>query len=140
MSRIVSAGLVGSTGGVLLLAAWLRPDPRGFGTDTQLGLGTCTFLSLTGYPCPMCGATTTFSLFAHLQPIHAVLNQPFAALLFLLTVSVFSLALAEVIQPRDRWTKLFKWIAPWEGSLATTFLVLMGLGWIYKIAVMKWIG
>lgn len=126
-------------GAVLFLATWLVPDPRGFGTDTQLGLGTCTFLAATGYPCPMCGATTTFTLAAHLRPVEALLNQPFAFMLFVGTLVVFAISLAEVLQPRSRWQHILKIVGPWEGMLATSFLIAMGLGWIYKIAVMKWI-
>ncbi len=49
---------------VLGLARWLRPDPRGFGTHTQLGLGPCAFRAATGHPCPTCGMTTSFAWFA----------------------------------------------------------------------------
>lgn len=125
------------TGAVLFTAAWLVPDPRGLGTDNQLGLGTCTFLAMTGYPCPMCGATTTFSLFAHLRPIEGLVTQPFAALLFLLTLAVFGVAWAEVLQPRGRWGKLADWLSPYESSLASLFLAAMGVAWIYKIAIMR---
>ena len=33
---------------VLGVAAWLKPDPRGFGTHQQLGLGKCGMLVTTG--------------------------------------------------------------------------------------------
>lgn len=46
---------------VLLAAAWLEPDSRGYGTHTQLGLPPCGFLLLTGAPCPGCGLTTAFA-------------------------------------------------------------------------------
>lgn len=48
-------------GAVLGLAALLRPDPRGFGTHTQLGLPPCHFALVTGRPCPSCGMTTAFA-------------------------------------------------------------------------------
>jgi len=47
--------------GVLATARALRPDPRGFGTHTQLGLGACAFRELAGKPCPSCGMTTAFA-------------------------------------------------------------------------------
>ena len=126
-------------GVVLVLAAWLQPSPLGHSTDAQLGLGQCSFLTLTGYPCPMCGATTTFTLWAHLQPLTGLATQPFASLLFLMTVGTFAVALAEIVQPRERWRRILEALGPYEGVLATLFLVAMGLGWIYKIAIMRWL-
>jgi hypothetical protein len=53
-----AAGLIA----ILALAAWLRPDPNGMGTHTQLGLPPCTLSSLTGLRCPGCGMTTSWAL------------------------------------------------------------------------------
>jgi hypothetical protein len=49
--------------GVLGLSKALVPDPRGYGTHTQLGLRPCTFATLTGRLCPTCGMTTSFAWF-----------------------------------------------------------------------------
>jgi hypothetical protein len=49
---------------VLGVARWLEPDPRGFGTHTQLGLAPCAFALVTGQRCPACGMTTAFAWFA----------------------------------------------------------------------------
>jgi hypothetical protein len=46
---------------LLLMAAWLPPDPRGLGTHQQLGLPPCTVRQLTGWRCPSCGMTTSWS-------------------------------------------------------------------------------
>lgn len=48
---------------VLGVARWLEPDPRGYGTHTQLGLAPCLFAQVTGYRCPSCGMTTAFAWF-----------------------------------------------------------------------------
>ncbi|HHO49646.1 MAG TPA: DUF2752 domain-containing protein [Deltaproteobacteria bacterium] len=118
------------------LAALLEPAAEGHGTHTQLGLGNCSFLSLTGRPCPMCGATTSFALMAHLRPVDALINQPFAVLLFLMAALGFGIAVSEALDPRDRWGRLSQWLEPREGWLALAFLALMGLGWIYKVLQM----
>ena len=53
--------------GVLVVVRCLTPDPRGFGTHTQLGLLPCTFERLTGRRCPTCGMTTAYAWFARGQ-------------------------------------------------------------------------
>lgn len=130
--RLISAGLATGSGVVLALAAWLEPAVEGHGTHLQLGLGTCSFLQATDVPCPMCGATTTFALMAHLRVIEALINQPFAAFLFLLTVITFAISVAEVLVPRGRWGKLLRPLERYEGWLAIAFLGFMALGWLYK--------
>lgn len=140
VSRLFSVGLGLTSGTVLSLAMYLEPSPLGHSTHLQLGLGTCTFLQLTGYPCPMCGCTTTFSLWAHLHPLTGLLNQPFGSVLFLMTLGAFALSIAEIVHPQDRWARLADRIAPYETSLASLFLVAMTTGWIYKIVLMRYLG
>lgn len=59
--RWVMAILAAGLATVLVTARVLTPDPRGFGTHTQLGLGVCAFRELSGKPCPACGMTTAFA-------------------------------------------------------------------------------
>ena len=136
VSQLVSLALALATGTVLAIAMWLEPSAEGHGTHLQLGLNPCSFLSATGWPCPMCGATTTFTLLAHLRVVEGLVNQPFASLLFGATVTVFSISVAEVVTPRDRWRKLLDRVEPVEGYLAVLFLTLMGFGWVYKAWLM----
>lgn len=135
--RLLSAALAAGIGGVFTLASLLVPSPAGHGTHLQLGLGSCTFLTLTNWPCPMCGATTTFTLMAHLRPIEAFINQPFAAGLFLLSAGVFGVALSEAVDPRGRWERIFQWLEPRETRFAGLFLAAMAGGWIYKMLEMR---
>ena len=137
VARSISAAVATGIGSVFALAALLVPSPSGHGTHLQLGLGTCSFLALTGQPCPMCGATTTFTLLAHLRPVEALVNQPFAALLFILSAAVFAVAVAETFDPRARWSRLSRWLEPRETMLAGLFLAAMALGWAYKAARMS---
>lgn len=64
-----------------LLARWLEPNPQGFGTHQQLGLPPCTFLTLTGLPCPSCGMTTCFAHFTRGHWRQAVAASPPGVLL-----------------------------------------------------------
>jgi hypothetical protein len=135
-SRLVSGFVAVGCLTVLGLSVWLEPSAAGHSTHLQLGLAPCTFFSWTGLPCPMCGATTTFALLAHLRVLEGVLNQPFAALLFGMTVWALVVATLEVMRPRNRWGLVYERIAPWEGLLAIGFLGAMVIGWIYKISYM----
>jgi hypothetical protein len=81
---ILGAGLVG----VLGLARWLEPDPRGYGTHTQLGLGPCAFAVLTGRLCPSCGMTTSFAWFARGDFGQSWQTNPAGCLIALLTIPV----------------------------------------------------
>lgn len=128
--------LVLSGGGVLGIATWLEPAVGGHSTHTQLGLSPCTFLAITGIPCPMCGATTSFALMADGRWADAFVNQPFASLLFLGTVATVAVSLAEIVAPARRWIRLAEVVAPWEGRLAFGVLAAMIAGWTWKIALM----
>ncbi len=46
---------------VLVTARRLQPDPKGYGTHTQLGLAPCSYRLKTGSPCPTCGLTTALA-------------------------------------------------------------------------------
>jgi hypothetical protein len=72
--------------------------------------------------------------------LEGLLNQPFAAVLFLLTVWALLVSALEVLWPRNRWSLIYDRISPWEGLLAIGFLVLMVIGWIYKIMHMYMTG
>ena len=50
-----------------LLAFWLTPDPRGYGTHQQLGLESCGMQVWWGMSCPFCGMTTSASAFVRGQ-------------------------------------------------------------------------
>lgn len=137
VDRLVGLALFLPSGAVLAIAARLHPDPSGMGTHRQLGLSPCTFLSFTGYPCPMCGMTTTFSLYAHFHPLRAFANQPFGLVLFAATVGAAVLGALELVAPRGRWRAVLRWVDRHELLVAGILLVGMIVGWIYKIAIVR---
>jgi hypothetical protein len=66
---------------IFVVARWLEPDPKGFGTHTQLGLWPCAFRSATGRPCPSCGMTTSFAWFVRAQPVPSWRANPAGSLI-----------------------------------------------------------
>jgi hypothetical protein len=66
---------------VYVVAARLEPDPRGYGTHTQLGLPPCHFAWVTGRPCPSCGMTTAFAWFVRGGLVRAWWANPAGLLL-----------------------------------------------------------
>ena len=135
--RLIGLLLLTPSASVLGLARWLSPDPSGVGTHQQLGMASCVVLDQFATPCPMCGMTTTFSLMAHLQPISALLNQPFGVVLFLLTVLMAVVGLAELVRPGKFLRGLIMWTLDRDLALAGGLLAMMIAGWLYKIALMR---
>lgn len=74
---------------MLVIAFRLTPSSNGVGTHEQLGFPACGFLTLTGWPCPSCGLTTSITHLVHGNFIQAVLVQPFGVFLFVALTSLF---------------------------------------------------
>ena len=117
---------------VLGIAAWLTPAPQGYGTHQQLGLGACTMLSVTGWPCPMCGMTTTFALLAHGRVVEALKNQPFGPVLFAITLALAIGGLLDAVTGRGVLHAVTQRALRHERVVAIGLLMGMGLGWMYK--------
>ncbi len=118
-------------GVVLTLAAWIHPydahgRPRQRGTHQQLGLNQCSFVQLTGKPCPSCGLTTSFALL-----MHGDLNSSLHSNAVGTLMAVFALLLMPwcvVCLLRRR----LLWIRDWEWTLLLavgTFAVLLLIRW-----------
>ncbi len=93
--------------GVFSIALWLTPDPSGIGTHQQLGLPPCFFHYLTGWICPGCGLTTSFSHLAHLQLTEAFSANPFGPILFGLFAFLSLLSLLEFFGKKTPLRKFF---------------------------------
>lgn len=83
---------------VLAAAATITPDPRGYGTHTQLGLPPCGFLLLTGAPCPGCGLTTAFAYGVRGQWLLAASANPLGLVLFLVVCLCIPLAVSAALR------------------------------------------
>ncbi len=128
--RLVATAILFGACAVLALAAYVKPDPHGFGTHAQLGFGPCGVLIMTGYPCPTCGMTTAFAHTVRGQWGRAFLAQPagFALALGALVaglVSAWTLA-------SGRWPQVrLPFVTPYR--VFFSLLVLLMASWAFKI-------
>ncbi|MDP6935117.1 MAG: DUF2752 domain-containing protein [Myxococcota bacterium] len=88
----------------------------------------------TGWPCPMCGMTTAFSHFAHGHLVEGFLTQPFGAVLFGATLTLFMVGLLDLVRPvpRPRWRRILERILEREVTFSLAILGGLLLGWLYK--------
>jgi hypothetical protein len=135
-NRAVGLFLALPTTLVIAIAMWLTPSEKGYGTHTQLGLGGCTMMTLTGWPCPMCGMTTTFTLMAHLRPIDAFFTQPFGVVLFSVTAFGAVVGWVDLLSAVGLNRRVLRWIGRFEQRLAIGLLIGMMGGWIYKMIIL----
>jgi hypothetical protein len=121
---------------VMAVAFWLQPDPRGLGTHEQLHLGACNFLATTGWPCPTCGMTTSFSALAHGQVGFAFRAHPLGPVLVAALLAVWAMAIAELATGRAFLAYLgrIRWRWWW---LAACGLAGLAAGWGLK-AYLGW--
>jgi hypothetical protein len=122
---------------VIAVAAWLSPDPAGVGTHRQLGLGACVVLTMTGFPCAMCGMTTTFALMAEGSVWQALQNQPFGVVLFTGTVIAAIIGCLDLVFPAARWRKILGPLERREVPIAIGTLIGLLGGWLYKAAMIR---
>lgn len=120
---------------LLITAVRLNPDPNGFGTHQQLGIHACGFYERTGWPCPTCGMTTSFSYLVKGHMVMAFYVQPAGAILAILTFLVSLFFFDAAISG-----------ASWHEKMATfpfgSFIVWVGLvlmiGWLWRCAIIYW--
>jgi hypothetical protein len=127
---VALAVLIGCTA-LLGVTAWLKPDPRGFGTHEQFGSAPCGMLILTGYPCPTCGMTTAFAHFVRLQWFQSFVTQPAGFVLALATL-VFAILAARTLVI-GRWPRRFLPAISSYWIFLALLIILLG-GWGFKLA------
>ncbi len=96
--RLLWASLAVGGLAVLIAAAWLEPDPSGYGTHMQLDLPPCGFLALTGYPCPGCGLTTAFAYGVRGQWWLAGASNPLGLVLFLMVCATVPISILALVR------------------------------------------
>lgn len=87
-----------------VVACFLEPDAKGYGTHQQLGLPPCTLVFLCGIRCPTCGMTTAWSAVVHGRVLDGLAANVGGVLLaFLVIGSVIGLAATACLGRRPRW-------------------------------------
>jgi hypothetical protein len=128
--RFYAALICLACAGILGLAAWLKPDPKGYGTHRQLGFGKCGMLITTGLPCPTCGMTTAFAYAVRGRLIKSFLAQPAGMVLALGTM------LAAIV---SGWVSFTGRMPRIRIPMITTYRLLLAMlvlligGWGFKI-------
>jgi hypothetical protein len=126
-------GLFGAASSVLLVARWLRPDPRGFGTHTQLGLPPCGFFALTGVPCPACGLTTSFAHLMHGELALALHANPLGVVFFALTLASLPVAMWAGVRALPLAPLMQRWHAR---RFAAGLAIVALFNWLIRITAL----
>lgn len=134
-NRLIALCVFVPTLAVLLTAGGLRPDHRGLGTHTQLGLKPCGFEASTGFPCATCGMTTSFTLTADGRFFDAFVNQPAGMVLAILT------AMAVIVSGWALWSGMSLAAltsALWRPRVVLCLIGVVVLGWVYTAGRTAW--
>jgi hypothetical protein len=111
---------------ILVIAATLKPDPRGYGTHRQLGWPPCGTRMLLGIRCPSCGMTTSW---AHLVRGHlrsALRANVAGALLGLAAIAAVPWLFLSAA--RGRWL--------WRGP--SPMVAAFGAAGVIGVAILDW--
>jgi hypothetical protein len=116
---------------LLVIAAWLKPSPNGYGTHQQLGLPGCSMMVLFGIRCPGCGMTTSW---AHTLDgnLTAGLRTNLSGVLFCLSAIAFAPLLAWTSWRGKTWHWLRSGVLP-VGVLIAILSISM-VEWVIRLA------
>lgn len=118
---------------VVLLSFELSPSAEGHGTHRQLGLPPCGFLTVTGYPCPSCGLTTSFAYFVRGNVLDSLRAQPFGTVLFLVFIFIGMISVVGMVK---RIPLSYFLDSSFFEKTQVMLLVMCLVSWVYKIYVM----
>ena len=101
----------------------------------SLPLKKCTFLSLTGYPCPFCGFTHSFWAMAEGDWDFAVYNAPLACLVYIATVLLFAWNITALFMRVRVVSGLFCLLKFFHAGwiIAAMFV----LNWVYRLCLVR---
>jgi hypothetical protein len=119
---------------LVLLGLFVRPDPRGYGTHTQLWLPECKLIEWWGVPCPGCGVTTSICLAAHGRFWESFHNQPFGLACALLLAAAPLWALWHAFLGRDLYLEAGK--LAWKSWLVGGSVLILG-AWAWKLGLVR---
>ena len=114
---------------LLVTAATLQPDTRGFGTHQQLGLPPCSFKEMTGLRCPSCGMTTSWSNMMDGKVISSFQANTGGALLAITALFVGPWAVASGTMGVWLWPRPNEWFAVLAGS---TIVICTMVDWCIR--------
>lgn len=130
-ARIGLVAMAATLIALLVVAARLEPDPRGFGTHEQLGLYPCTTMYFWGIRCPACGMTTAWTRLLHGDVWGALRANLGGVLLAGVALAAIPWALGSAA--RGRWAG----VGPGDWSVAGGLATVVGITlieWAWKLA------
>jgi len=98
-----------------------------------LPLKKCTFLSLTGYPCPFCGFTRSFWAIAEGNWVFAVNNAPMACLTYISTALLFAWHMTALLIGIRVVSGLFHLLKSCHAGWIIVAMFI--LNWVYRLTL-----
>ena len=135
-------GVVIGLVGVFAIAIKLDPyqddgAPRVIATHQQLGLPPCTFLEVTGVPCPACGMTTSFALLVRGDVMNSLRANWVGTLLACFCLAVIPWGIYAIVRGRSLFVRSLEKVLI---GVVVTVLVLAMLRWGIVVALMRFYG
>jgi hypothetical protein len=139
-SRIVAALIAAAMAWILIVAWRLDPHPAGYGTAKNLDWPACSVVTNTGWPCPMCGMTTSVAATVHGQWGLAWRAQPFGLVFTAGVIAAFVLASVTAVHPAKglSWLAAFRLNRWWIAGGVAMALAGWGLNVLMGIARGSW--
>lgn len=134
--------VVAGVGVVFAIAYYLNPyrddgTARRMATHQQLGLPPCTFVDVTGIPCPACGMTTSFALLVRGDVANSLRANWVGTLLATFCALVVPWAVVSIVRGRPVAVRSLDRAVI---SVIITLLALMFLRWgvVVVLALTGW--